>query len=735
MSSFILTQYFIALLTTGIINFSLGILVISKGFKKRLNQIFALYSFSLFLWSVFEALGITSYNESLALLLWRINHIGVIFIPVFLTHFIFLLLDIQGNKRKLIPISYAIACFFLILDATPLLILEVVPKFSFRYFINPGYLYYTFFWLWIGWAVYANLELFKEYFRTTGHRRTQMKYFCWSLLFSYIGGVPNFFPTFNIEIPILMPFATYAIPLYALFAAYAITKHRLMDIRVVINRAAAWILTVVILGSIYLGLIQLYRAYVSLQTDLFFLIWSIFYGIFVGETFQRIRLHLQTTSEKLILKGKYDYYKVLAEVASKITEKFGTKNILETLYSVFTNDMEVSTPRVLLPEDYKVKGKPSKAFVEFDKEGQRKPDGLSIKKSSEAYAYLERHDKYLMLEEIKDKLTLPSLDEEVVNILKSMTKTMEREKIEILIPCIYKDKIQAMIIIGKKLSEDPFTEEDLSLLKILASQTAIAIDSTRTYEEVYEDLQKAQTEIERVTRLASLGTLSAGLAHTIRNPMAAVSSLAEQIPQRLEDKPFLIKMSKIIPREMFRIVKITKQMLQFTKQGVSEKQLFSVNKVIKDVLVLLESDLKMHEVKVKVNSNCTGQIRGSALDITDAIMNFIINAKNAMPNGGQITITTSEVKAPNIKGIPTECVQITIEDTGIGIAKENLENVFDPFFTTRAEGIGLGLSIVHKTITKDHLGTIGVESEVGKGTKFTIRIPLSKVKPENILSP
>ena len=112
MSEFILGQYFFALLITGIINFGLGLFVISKGFNRRINQIFALYSLSLAVWSILEAWGITRTDESTALLLWRINHIGVIFIPIFLTHFTFLFLNIKDRRRKFIPISYTIGAKF-----------------------------------------------------------------------------------------------------------------------------------------------------------------------------------------------------------------------------------------------------------------------------------------------------------------------------------------------------------------------------------------------------------------------------------------------------------------------------------------------------------------------------------------------------------------------------------------------------------------------------------------------
>ena len=151
----LLSQYFIALLTTGITHLLLGSFVFLKGYNRRINQTYALYSISIAVWAIFEGFGIVSNNQANALLLWRINHMGVIFIPVTFVHFIFSLTGIAQEKRKLISTSYLVALFFVSLNTTNLLIADVVPKFSFRYFISPGQFYYIFFGTWVSWACYG----------------------------------------------------------------------------------------------------------------------------------------------------------------------------------------------------------------------------------------------------------------------------------------------------------------------------------------------------------------------------------------------------------------------------------------------------------------------------------------------------------------------------------------------------------------------------------------------------
>ena len=233
-----LTQYFLALVFTSITSLLIALFVYLNGPRKLTDVTYALYTICIAWWSLFEALAITTESPAWALNLWRLSHVGVILIPVFFVHFAKAIrLNYNAKKERLvISLSYLVAVSFLVVNFFPVFIQGVTPKFSFKSFIIPGHLYLLFFVTWTAWIAYGLTILIREFIRSTGERRNQLKHFCWSMLIAYIGGVPNFFPTFNIEIPILMPFGTYAIPIYTLVTAYAISRYRLMEIGLAITR-------------------------------------------------------------------------------------------------------------------------------------------------------------------------------------------------------------------------------------------------------------------------------------------------------------------------------------------------------------------------------------------------------------------------------------------------------------------------------------------------------------------
>lgn len=689
-----LTQYFIALLATGIINGSLGIFVILKGFNKRLNQLLALYSLSLFLWSVFEALGITRDNESLALLLWRINHIGVIFIPIFLVHFVFLLLDIKGRKKKLIPISYAVACIFLILDATPLLILEVVPKFSFRYFINPGPLYYTFFWMWIGWAVYGNVELFKEYFKTSGYRRNQMQYFCWSLLFSYIGGVPNFFPTFNIEIPILMPLGTYAIPLYALATAYAILRYRLMDIRVAVTRAGIFI----IVYAFVLGIPFVF----GYKYDLWQVATWIMLGLATSGPF--IYLSLQRRAEDILLREQRQYQKTLRELSKTMARIRDLDKLLKAIVLTVVDTVKVSFAGIYLKdEDYK--------------------------------SYRLKHYFPLKAKECFQEF-IP-LDDNLIKVLYAQKRPLPSEEVGsqdkiqldsgLLIPCfIEEDNLLGFLVLGSKPNNQMYTTDDSLVFETLSYSTSLAIENSQFWKEI-EDRQ-------RQARIAEMDLFSYSVAHEIDNPMTIIKGYAELLKKFFlkelnlpEDKrqEAEIALDNILEAQD-RTSTMIKALEDYGKPVPAQLIPLKLEDVINSFLRLYLSQFKHHGVYFnKELPSSLPYIRGVKQELVQVMVNLSNNSIHALlgvPQGQEKHIHL-KVELSN-----SDWVRISFSDNGYGIAKENLESIFVPFVTTKAstEGRGMGLFTVRKIIKKHH-GKIWAESEgKGKGATFIIELPIAK---------
>lgn len=224
-------------------------------------------------------------------------------------------------------------------------------------------------------------------------------------------------------------------------------------------------------------------------------------------------------------------------------------------------------------------------------------------------------------------------------------------------------------------------------------------------------------------KLASLGRLAAGVAHEINNPLTGVLTfshlLLRKTPPGTPDHEDL----DVIVRETTRCRKIVKELLDFARETKSERQPSDLNKVIRDTVSLVQNQVSFQNVQVETELD--GDLPLVPMDTNEmqqVFTNLTLNAAEAMPDGGTITIRTSRNSDPN-------CVMATVTDTGMGIPEENLSKIFDPFFTTKEAGMGTGLGLaVTYGIIQRHEGTIEVESEISKGTTFTIRLPRSEGK-------
>jgi two-component system NtrC family sensor kinase len=223
----------------------------------------------------------------------------------------------------------------------------------------------------------------------------------------------------------------------------------------------------------------------------------------------------------------------------------------------------------------------------------------------------------------------------------------------------------------------------------------------------------------RSEKLASIGRLAAGIAHEINNPLTSVLTFSSLLLRRTEKEEQKEKLD-IIVKETTRCREIVRDLLNFARHGEPKKEKCSINQVIESALSLTKNQLKVSEMRIAVQKEL-GELPLLQLDpnqMLEVIVNIIINALDAMAEGGELGIKTGLTE-------DAKAVEIKISDTGYGISKENLEKVFDPFFTTKevGKGTGLGLAVTYGIID-GHNGTIDVESEVGKGTTFVIRLPL-----------
>ena len=232
-----------------------------------------------------------------------------------------------------------------------------------------------------------------------------------------------------------------------------------------------------------------------------------------------------------------------------------------------------------------------------------------------------------------------------------------------------------------------------------------------------------ESQLSQADKLSSIGLLAAGVAHEVNTPLAVISSYTQMLAKQLQGDPQKSGLLEKITRQTFRASEIVNNLLNFSRTSGTEFADVDINKVITDTLALLEHQFKTS--KIQVHSELTqsiSTIQGNAGRLQQVFLNLFLNAKDAMPSGGQLSVATSN----------GEMVSVRVSDTGSGIAPEHIQRIYDPFFTTKtspkegqSRGTGLGLSVTYGII-QEHAGKIRVESNPEAGTTFALDFPLSR---------
>jgi len=243
---------------------------------------------------------------------------------------------------------------------------------------------------------------------------------------------------------------------------------------------------------------------------------------------------------------------------------------------------------------------------------------------------------------------------------------------------------------------------------------------------ILEDISarvQLEEQLQVSEKMASLGLLAAGVAHEVNTPLTGISSFTQMLLENADPEDPRTRLLEKIERQTFRAAKIVNGLLNLSRQGAQgggERVAVDVNAIIGDVLALLEHQLEIGRIKVRRELMTPPPVvAGVEHKLQQVLLNLFLNARDAMPRGGWLSIATR---------VESDRAIIEIGDTGSGIPSEHLSRIYDPFFTTKSigQGTGLGLSITYG-IVREHEGTLGVESVVGQGTRFTVSLPLATI--------
>jgi two-component system NtrC family sensor kinase len=231
-----------------------------------------------------------------------------------------------------------------------------------------------------------------------------------------------------------------------------------------------------------------------------------------------------------------------------------------------------------------------------------------------------------------------------------------------------------------------------------------------------------QQQIMKSERLATLGQLAAGVAHEINNPLGTISIYAQMVLDDLgKDNDSCRKSLKVVMKQTNRAGKIVKDLLEFARQSKPEMKILNINDVVRKATTITTHPAELQNINLSIHlAPELPNIRGDSDKLQQVFVNIIVNALQSMSEGGELTVGTRLTEN-------SKFVEIEISDTGCGIPQEHLSKLFDPFFSTKTtgEGTGLGLS-VSLGIVQRHNGNIDVESKVGEGSTFIIRLPIGE---------
>ena len=244
------------------------------------------------------------------------------------------------------------------------------------------------------------------------------------------------------------------------------------------------------------------------------------------------------------------------------------------------------------------------------------------------------------------------------------------------------------------------------------------LDRNRDLDETLRKLQSAQEELLKSERLAATGKMTAQLAHEINNPIHNIQSLLESSQRKIEETNSARELISVALEEVSRLAKLTRQMLEFYRGSVVDMERVEVDLagLLNELVESNREQLDSHGVKVLLEvPRDLPTVHGSRDKLKQVFLNLILNARDAMPDGGQLALRANVLRG---------AVRVEVTDTGVGIPPENIGRIFDAFFTTKKEvsGVGLGLSVSYG-IVQQHKGSIYVSSTVGKGTTFAVQLP------------
>jgi len=692
--------------------------------KLRLHKIFALFNFAVAWWGIGAFFIGRSTNANLTLSLFKIAHLGIIFIAVFFYHFSCILVGI--NRKRMIIFAYIQGFLFSFLTfynfGIPFISSVQRIKDSFFYLKLDGFLYPIFLLIWAFLVSWALIETFLKFrIETNKIKKSQLLFILFWFCVGFTGGLSNFLPVFYSNI---IPLGNFTIPIYCAVTTYAILKYRVLDIKIAVTRAGVFfIVYAFVLGiPVWLGFKLLGKGVWLLPVT--------FMGI-LATAGPFIYLYFQKRAEDRLLQEQRRYQATLRQASAGMGKIKDLKKLLHMIVYVLTHAIQIEHAIVYIYDEGQKKyvlgaSKRKSGHIQFVE---------TIEENSPLVKYFLEYKGPLIFEEIKQKAQ-DFNDSQLIKIEKIITSLNG----ELLVPIFIDQSLIAIIIMGKKESGKFYSEDDLAVFSILANQTALAIENAK----FYEDMKFTHEQLFQAEKMATIGTMADGLSHQINNRFHALGFIAgdaldtirmnqnKMTPEKM--KEVMGELDRAFVRVQENVVQggeIVQGLLKYTRKGEAGLTAIDADAVLKAALEMLQFKIKVENLKIIRDYDIAviPKVKGNFTQLQEVFFNLIDNGYDAMMQ------RKNEQKEPDYQ--PTLIVrifkkddyaQIIFEDNGIGVKDEDMRKLFTPFFTTKLsskKGTGLGLYVIKKIVEDNHNGDVEMVSKYMQGTQMKLRLPIA----------
>ncbi len=693
----------------------MGIFVFLKGPKCPVNRAFALMCIGFLDWQICAFLMYYLQSDIQQNYLARIGYTLILFLPFIAYHFTVSFLNIK-EERKWVWRFYFIGFIWLILLwATNLFIVGSI-KYRWGYYAKAGSLH-PLYLVFAAFAFGRTLFLLGTSLLDKNRpaiMRNQSRFIFMAIIVFYTAAI-EYLINYGYDI---YPIGSFLIFAAFIIIAFAIVRYQLMDITFVMKMGLSFtsvLLMVFIPFYVFTLLMQKnFYGYVNRTFALALFLLFLLSAVFL----YRLKAIVEQTVEKTFFRAKYDAYKILKKFTAEIITVTDFKELLNSIIKTFVATLKIDKASIFLfdEETRRFKINASNGL------GEELVKKISYKENDFFISWLKEKGKIVITEEL-ERFTADDED------IKKAWDTLRLMESELCMPFIYKGEMIGFLNLGAKGDRSMYNHEDIELFLSLGHQTAIAIKNALLIERIKE----SKLIIRRMERLKTIGDMAAGLAHEIRNPLVPIKTCLELLPERYgKDKEFTERIPRNALQEVERIEGLLKEIMDYSRPRMPVFKEIDINDIVEKTAAFIEYEAKKKGIKIESEFDAAlPLIKADSEQIKQVLLNLIINAIDAVNGNGRISIKTNRAThavSPCGKVGKSEYVQIEIADNGAGIPQENLDRIFNPFYTTKhqskeREGTGLGLAIVQEILT-EHCGFVQVRSEFGKGSTFLVNLPI-----------